>query len=191
MLPNRITALIVTTLLVIGCASSPTGRPQLAFKSEREMRQMGEQAFTQIKAQTPLSRDGQAIRIVLCVAEAITSRLPAEQRGAGWEVLVFDGNAVNAFALPGNKIGVYEGIFRAARNQDQLAAVIGHEVAHVTARHANERVSTTYAAQFGVNVWRGPVSIPARPYPCGRTWLGSARRSRPNSCPPTRRTRPV
>ncbi|MDH4031326.1 MAG: M48 family metallopeptidase [Chromatiales bacterium] len=152
MLPNRITALIVTTLLVIGCASSPTGRPQLAFKSEREMRQMGEQAFTQIKAQTPLSRDGQAIRIVLCVAEAITSRLPAEQRGAGWEVLVFDGNAVNAFALPGNKIGVYEGIFRAARNQDQLAAVIGHEVAHVTARHANERVSTTYAAQFGVNV---------------------------------------
>lgn len=134
------------------CSTSPTGRSQLAFMSERDMRQMGEQAFSQIKAQTPLSRDGQAIGIVRCVSEAIVSKLPADQRGAGWEVLVFDDNAVNAFALPGNKIGVYEGIFRAARNQDQLAAVIGHEVAHVIAHHANERVSTTYATQMGVNV---------------------------------------
>ena len=150
---RRIVILAVAALVSAGaCSSSPTGRPQLAFKSEQDMRKMGEQTFTQIKAQTPQSRDGESIRVILCVAEAITSRLPADERGAGWEVVVFDDNAVNAFALPGNKIGVYEGIFRAARNQDQLAAVIGHEVAHVIAHHANERVSTATATQLGVNV---------------------------------------
>jgi len=153
MSPSRIVTLVAVAMIsATACSSSPTGRPQLAFMSERDMQQMGEQAFTQIKAQTPPSRDGESIRVILCVAEAITSRLPADQRGAGWEVVVFDDNAVNAFALPGNKIGVYEGIFRAARNQDQLAAVIGHEVAHVVAHHANERVSTSTAAQMGVNV---------------------------------------
>jgi predicted Zn-dependent protease len=150
---HRVVILVATALVsAAACSTSPTGRPQIAFMSEKDMQQMGEQAFSQIKAQTPLSRDGESIRVILCVAEAITSRLPADQRGAGWEVLVFDDNAVNAFALPGNKIGVYEGIFRAARNQDQLAAVIGHEVAHVVAHHANERVSTTTATQMGVNV---------------------------------------
>lgn len=153
MYPRRILIVIVTALITAtACSTSPTGRAQLAFMSERDMNQMGEQAFLQIQSQTPVSRDQEATRIVLCIADAIVRHLPADDRGAGWDVIVFDGNAVNAFALPGNKIGVYEGIFRAARNQDQLAAVIGHEVAHVTAQHANERVSTTYATQMGVNV---------------------------------------
>ncbi|MGD1976827.1 MAG: M48 family metalloprotease, partial [Gammaproteobacteria bacterium] len=150
-LKRVLTVAVSAIIAATACSTSPTGRSQLAFMSERDMREMGQQAFSQIKAQTPLSRDSQAIAVVRCVSEAITSRLPADQRGAGWEILVFDDNAVNAFALPGNKIGVYEGIFRAARNQDQLAAVIGHEVAHVIAEHANERVSTTYATQMGVN----------------------------------------
>jgi predicted Zn-dependent protease len=151
-LKRVLTVAVSAIIAATACSTSPTGRSQLAFMSDRDMREMGQQAFSQIKAQTPLSRDGQAIGVVRCVSEAITSRLPADQRGAGWEILVFDDNAVNAFALPGNKIGVYEGIFRAARNQNQLAAVIGHEVAHVIAEHANERVSTTYATQMGVNV---------------------------------------
>lgn len=155
MTPRRIVCVFLSAIVVwiaAGCASSPTGRAQLKLFPESKMEDMGEQAFAQIKASTPLSRDPDAIRIVRCVAYAITDRLPAEQRSHGWEVLVFDGNAVNAFALPGRKIGVYEGIFRAARNQDQLAAVIGHEVAHVTSQHSNERVSTGYAAQTGVGM---------------------------------------
>ena len=143
---------LATLAVVAGCAMSPTGRPQLAIYSETKMDEMGQQAFSEIKAQTPLSRDSEAIRIVRCVAFAITERLPAEQRSHGWEVLVFKGNQVNAFALPGRKIGVYEGIFRVAHNQHQLAAVIGHEIAHVTSRHANERVSTASATQAGVGL---------------------------------------
>jgi predicted Zn-dependent protease len=147
---NRVIAAILLAAiawLVASCSTSPTGRRQLTVFSEEKMEKMGAQSFAQIKAQTPPSRDADAIRIVNCVANAIVERLPAEQRGNGWEVWVFDGNMVNAFALPGRKIGVYEGIFRAARNQDQLAAVIGHEVAHVTSHHANERVSTSSTVQ--------------------------------------------
>ena len=140
-------------LAIAGCSTTPTGRSQLTLFPEAEVESMGVQAFSKIKAETPLSRDPDAIRIVRCVAFAVVDQLPAEYRvGGPWEVLVFDDTAVNAFALPGRKIGVYEGLFRAARNQDQLAAVIGHEVAHVIAHHANERVSTAYAAQTGVNL---------------------------------------
>jgi predicted Zn-dependent protease len=135
--------LAVTAAVVAGCSTSPTGRRQLTIVSDEKIEDMGRQSFLQIKSQTPGSRDAEAIRLVNCVANAIIERLPADDRGHGWEVWVFDGNMVNAFALPGRKIGVYEGIFRAARNQDQLAAVIGHEIAHVTSRHANERVSTS------------------------------------------------
>ena len=155
MTPRRHIQILLYAMVLwvaVGCATSPTGRHQLKLFPEEKMDAMGQQQFSQIKAQTPLSRDAEAIRIVRCVAFAITDRLPAEQRSHGWEVVVFDGNAVNAFALPGRKIGVYEGIFRVARNQDQLAAVIGHEVAHVTVQHANERVSTAYATQTGVGV---------------------------------------
>ena len=149
---NRIFPGIMILAAIAGCSVSPTGRPQLALYSEAKMDQMGQQAFSEIKAQTPLSRDPDAIRIVRCVAFAITERLPAEDRSHGWEVLVFKGGQINAFALPGRKIGVYEGIFRVAQNQDQLAAVIGHEIAHVTSHHANERVSTSSATQAGVGL---------------------------------------
>jgi predicted Zn-dependent protease len=72
---------------------------------------------------------------------------PAETIARGWEVQVFADDDANAFALPGGKIGVYTGLLKVARTQDQLAAVIGHEVAHVLSRHANERVSTAYTAE--------------------------------------------
>ncbi|WP_421853756.1 M48 family metalloprotease [Marinomonas sp.] len=56
-----------------------------------------------------------------------------------------DDEQVNAFALPGYKVGVYTGLLKVADNQSQLAAVVGHELAHVIARHGNERVSTQLA----------------------------------------------
>ena len=63
-----------------------------------------------------------------------------------WEVVVFDSDQLNAFALPGKKIGVYSGLLKAARNEHQLAAVIGHEIGHVIANHGNERMSANAVA---------------------------------------------
>jgi predicted Zn-dependent protease len=108
------------------------------------MQSMGVAAYTDIKAKTAASRNSAEDRYVQCVATALTS---ITANPAGWEVTVFEDPAVNAFALPGGKIGVNTGLLKVAVNQDQLAAVIGHEIGHVLAEHGNERVSLEFASQ--------------------------------------------
>jgi predicted Zn-dependent protease len=144
--------LIVLCLLVLltACATSPLGRKTLRFFPESEMAQMGAAAFQETKQKTPESKDSQQSRYVSCVANTITRELSGGS--AAWEVVVFNDKDANAFALPGGKIGVYTGLLAVAKNQDQLATVIGHEIAHVIAQHANERVSTAFAAEAGLNV---------------------------------------
>jgi predicted Zn-dependent protease len=70
--------------------------------------------------------------------------------GTSWEFVVFDNPAVNAFVLPGGKVGFFRGIFDLFENDDQLAAVMGHEVGHVIARHAAERMSQAMLAELAV-----------------------------------------
>ncbi|MDQ2694768.1 MAG: M48 family metallopeptidase, partial [Pseudomonadota bacterium] len=88
--------------------------------------------------------------IVRCVAGAIVNEVQGGPRS--WEVAVFQDGSANAFALPGGKIGVNTGMFKVARNPDQLAAVIGHEVGHVLAQHSNERLSQQFAVQAGLSL---------------------------------------
>lgn len=136
---------VITAGLVAACTTSPTGRTQLKLVSDAEMAQMGATAFQQLKQKEPISKDGKSNGYVQCVANAIIREV-----GGTWEVQVFDSKEVNAFALPGGKIGVYTGLLKVAANQDQLAAVIGHEVAHVLAGHSAARVSNQMATQLGV-----------------------------------------
>jgi predicted Zn-dependent protease len=75
---------------------------------------------------------------------------------------VFEDKQVNAFALPGGKIGVYTGLLKVAQTQDQLAAVLGHEVAHVIAGHSAERVSENMAAQLGMSVVEASTGVDAQ-----------------------------
>jgi len=89
---------------------------------------------------------------VRCVAGAITREVKTPGAPSSWEVVVFQDDSANAFALPGGKIGVYTGLLDVAENQDQLATVIGHEVAHVLANHSNERVSTSFVTQSGLQL---------------------------------------
>jgi predicted Zn-dependent protease len=111
---------------------------------------MGVAAYAEAKKETPPSTDAKVNGYVKCVADAVTAEV---QKGPKeWEVTVFAKDQVNAFALPGAKIGVYTGLLDVAKTQDQLAAVIGHEVAHVLAKHGNERVSTAYATQTGLQL---------------------------------------
>lgn len=133
------------------CATSPLGRSQLIVFSEAQLSQMGKSAFTQAKEQTPTTKSASKNDYVLCVSNAITAALPKEQAGV-WQVAVFEDKSANAFALPGGYIGVYTGLLEVAENADQLATVIGHEVAHVLARHPNERVSTTTLAKTTLQV---------------------------------------
>jgi len=139
---------LIGLLMLTGCATSPTGRSQLIFMPESQMTQMGLQAFTTIKKETPVDKNATANAYVQCVGQAITR----EVGGGSWEIVVFEDKDANAFALPGNKIGVNSGLLKVAENQDQLATVLGHEVAHVISHHANERASQTIAVQEGVNL---------------------------------------
>ena len=134
--------LLITVAILAACATSPTGRSQLTLMPESKMTQMGLQAFENIKKETPVDAGTATNRYVNCVAQAIIREV-----GGGWEVVVFQDDSANAFALPGRKIGVNSGLLKIAENQHQLATVIGHEIAHVLSHHSNERVSQKFAVE--------------------------------------------
>ena len=134
------------------CATSPEGRSQFQLIPENQMNAMGVQSFEQIKQQTPLTKNKNIEQYVLCVANKIIPQVKQNPDPAQWEVKVFEDEQANAFALPGYKIGVYTGLLKYAKNQDQLAAVIGHELAHVIAKHSNERVSSQLATETGLSI---------------------------------------
>jgi predicted Zn-dependent protease len=138
-------------LLIVACSTSPLGRSQLQLFPDDQLDQMGAAAFENIDESTPRVDDPQLTAYVTCVANNILAAVPGES-ASGWEVAVFRSDQQNAFALPGGKIGVYSGMADLAETPDQLAAVIGHEVAHVIAEHGNERVSTSFATETGLQL---------------------------------------
>lgn len=141
------------------CVTSPTGRNQLIFMPDAEVNQMGLQAFDELKKKQTISTNPAYNRFVTCVANALTLDM-----GGNWEVVVFEDNTLNAFALPGSKIGVHTALINLVDNQDQLASVIGHEIGHVIAKHSNERMSQEMAMKTGMGMIQasgtlGPTSL--------------------------------
>lgn len=137
-------------MVLTACAVSPTGRQQFALMSSQQLDAMGAQSFSELKQSKTIETNSRINNYVRCVAQAIVNEVPGG-RGA-WEVVVFRDKSANAFALPGGKIGVHTGLLQVAKNQNQLAAVIGHEVGHVLADHVNERFSQQFAVQGGLAV---------------------------------------
>jgi len=137
----RLALLAALSLVLAGCYTVPeTGRTSLILPVD-DVGQ-GAAAFAEIKAKEKISRDPvvneRVRRIGLRIAQVVGHDLP----GAAWEFVVFDApDTVNAFALPGGKVGVYTGLLNLAASDDEVAIVIGHEIAHVTARHGAERMS--------------------------------------------------
>lgn len=143
-----LTLQVLVFLFVSGCATSPMGRKQFILIGDDQMNKMGIASFQKMKTSTKVSTNKNAERYVKCIASAIINELPAKWQNQEWEVVVFDDGSANAFALPGGKIGVHTGLLKVAKNQAQLATVMGHEVAHVLSRHGSERVSQS----MGLNV---------------------------------------
>lgn len=129
---------------VTGCVSST----QIEMESADQ--------FQQMRSQMPVTTSLSDKAYVRCVSRAIINELEEPYASYDWDIEVFADENINAFAMPGGKIGVFSGIFSVAENQDQLAAVIGHEVAHVTLDHSLKRANTTMvtrgAAIFGSEV---------------------------------------
>lgn len=145
---------VAIALSITACATttSPTGRNQVIGVSDAQLNQMGEQAFAQAKAQKPQSRDSRQRAYVGCVFNAVVRELPPQWQQLRWEFALFEDAGINAWALPGGKVGVFTGIFKAARNQDQLAGVIAHEIGHVVSRHHNERITRQQGASTGLQI---------------------------------------
>lgn len=131
---------------------------------DNQINQMGLQAFSTLKQQKKISANPKFKQFTLCIANQITQEV-----GGKWEIVVFEDNSLNAFALPGNKIGVYTGLIRMVDNQDQLAAVIGHEIGHVLAKHSNERASQEMALNQGMGILQAMTNPTT---PMGQTAFG-------------------
>lgn len=133
-----------------GCTTVPeSGRSQLILISPAQEAQQGLAAFSQIKQDETISKDpamnARVQRIGARIAESVGREVPNAQ----WEFVVFESEQINAFALPGGKVGVYTGLIKLVDSDDELAAVMGHEIAHVSSRHGAERISQGMLAGLG------------------------------------------
>jgi predicted Zn-dependent protease len=139
---------------VSGCATNAaTGESQLLLFGDDQIASMAATAWTDMKAQTPQTSNSKLKGRVLNIWDRTIQGAvkqghvsPNEQ----WDVAVFDTDDVNAFVMPGNRVGVYRGITELTENDDQISSVLGHETGHVVGKHAAERMSVTTAAQVGL-----------------------------------------
>jgi predicted Zn-dependent protease len=137
---------------MFGCVTAPyTGRSQLMIVSESQEVGLGAQAYREMLRDSVISDNAEALRIVRKVGERIAR--VADKPDYKWEFRVFDDpEQVNAFCLPGGKVGVYTGIFPIAGDEAGLAVIIGHEVAHALLRHAGERISRAQIVGTGLGL---------------------------------------
>ena len=156
----------VLVALVLGCSETPQGegpghrQQQLALSPGEEL-QVGRDAYEQILSRARVVKQGPEVDQVKRVSERIATaaRIEPLQREINlrlsdysfeWEYSVLADDRVNAFCLPGGKIGVLTGLLERVKNDDQLAAVIAHEVAHALAHHASERVARERSRHYGM-----------------------------------------
>lgn len=143
-----------------GCSTVPIiGRQQLSLIPASQLSMMSRESFTQLLKESKLSEDQEKVAMVERVGERIARA--TEQflwdtnqghrvRDFDWEFKLFDDkDNINAFAMPGGKVGVYSGIFKVAGDEAGLAAVVGHEIAHVIANHGGERMSQYLLVSLG------------------------------------------
>lgn len=136
------------TPVLAGCGDE--GDFPVSLVSEEDLRRLGLETWERMRATVPVSENGDFRRALDAVGRRLLGA--AGEDPGNWEMVVFASPEANAFALPGGKIGVFEGMFGMAANADQLAAVVGHEIGHVQAEHAQDRVSAAIAKEWGLKL---------------------------------------
>ncbi len=141
---------------VSGCTTNEAlGRSQLLLVSDEQLSQLAAQSWTQALQENRQTSDPALLRRVERVGDRIVQA--ADQRFPGqnltrnnWEFAVFEDDTVNAWVMPGGKVGFHKGLLDIMDNDDQIATVMGHEAGHVVGRHAAERYSQQMAAAGGL-----------------------------------------
>jgi predicted Zn-dependent protease len=148
---------LVAGALLPSCAINPvTGERELALVSEGQEVEIGRQAAEQARTSIGLVDDDELQRYVSEVGNRIAAS--SERPGLPWEFQVVDDPAPNAFALPGGYIFVTRGLMTLLNSEAELAAVLGHEIGHVTARHSVNQISRAQLAEIGLGI--GQVAAP-------------------------------
>ncbi len=141
----------LTIAVFIACSKTPyTNRKQMVMFSPQQELQMGYQSAQQILKTERISNDRRINALVQRVGQKIAKA--AAQPGYKWQFFVIEKDMLNAFCLPGGKVFVYTGLFKAVQNEDQLAVVMGHEIAHAIARHGAERMSMIQLGRMGKEI---------------------------------------
>ncbi len=156
-----IAMLAVAAMLLTSCGSVPiTGRKQLSLVSDAEVLQASLEQYSSFmqtaQISTQKTKSAQVTRVGQRIAAATEAYLKyagmeSELQNFAWEFNLVKSDDVNAWCMPGGKIVVYEGIMNLVGSDDELAVVIGHEVAHAVAKHSNERMSQQVLAQYGAS----------------------------------------
>ncbi|MEN9920057.1 MAG: hypothetical protein RL662_2493 [Bacteroidota bacterium] len=146
-------------LLLSGCGSVPvTGRKQMLLVSDQEVLTLSLQEYGEFMKTAPKSTNKANTALVQKVGRNIANAVESYLKANGmqdlvseyaWEFNLVKSADVNAFCMPGGKIVVYEGILPVTQDETGLAVVLGHEVAHAVAKHANERMSQQVLQQYG------------------------------------------
>ncbi|MCH8475855.1 MAG: M48 family metallopeptidase [Opitutales bacterium] len=133
-------------IVLSGCHTVPeTGRRAFTLLSVQDEITLGAEAFAEIKEAEKISTDEEKNAMLQRVGERIARVAEVDMPQAEWEFVLFENDMVNAFALPGGRIGFYTGMWKVADDEDDIAVIMGHEIAHVTARHGAERLSQSLA----------------------------------------------
>lgn len=156
----RFSTTLIAIVLLIGCSTVPiTGRRQLSFIPQSQLIASSAEGYHQLLSESKISDDAQKTQMVVNVGSKIASSAEQFMRENGmekelenyhWEFnLIQDDKTVNAFCMPGGKIAVYTGILPVTQDENGLAVVLGHEVAHALANHGGERMSQLMIVQIG------------------------------------------
>ena len=149
-------------VLLWSCSSVPiTGRKQLNLVSDSEVLASSLASYKEYMASAKVSsnttQNATVTRVGKAIAAATESYLnnngmASEVQNFAWEFNLVQSDELNAFCMPGGKIVVYEGLMKIIGSDDELAVVLGHEVAHAVAKHSNERMSQQVLAQYGSSI---------------------------------------
>lgn len=134
-----------------GCITIPeTGRSALILTSPSYENQLGNEGYAEVISKSKIDKDPKLNGILKRVGSRIASQTGHNEYK--WEFTLIESEEQNAWCMPGGKVAVYTGILPAMDNEAGMAAVIGHEVAHATLRHAGQRISQGLIVELGLSV---------------------------------------
>ncbi len=155
----RVILAVLCLFPVFACTHAPiTGRTQLNLVSDSEMLSMSEGQYKKFMGENKLSTDAAGTAMVKRVGGRIQkavetwfrqNNMSSEIANYAWEFNLVQSKEVNAWCMPGGKVVVYEGLLPVARDEQGLAVVMGHEIAHAVAHHGSERMSQSLLVQMG------------------------------------------